>query len=502
MSIASLDTVGNHDSVLHTFAQLQAFVQLATQQGTPVHEVELGLWKQLLSLGRQLLGSFFEQCGSGDLGPTLTLPNGEHVRRLEQVHTRPYVSLFGKFQLERTVYGSREGQAIAFVPLDNRLQLPAQAFSYVLQDWDQALAVEQAFGQVNVTIARMLGFQQSVDSLETVNQHMAQDVTAFREQQPTPAPATEGELFVASADGKGVVMRGQGTPGVCGGHRAKGQKANQKRMAIVGSVYSVNRHVRTAEEVVAALFREAEEVRRPRPQPQNKRVCAHLPQDGNEPLAAVDIVYPWLHEELLQRNPHGHKTTIYLHDGQEALWDARDRHLPNERAVDILELLHVTPRLWEAAHVFHGEKSAQVVPFVRQRVLQVLKGQVEAVVRSFRRLGAARKLKGSKKKTLARVCRYLWNNRSRMRYDEYLRQGYPIASGVIEGACRHLVKDRLERAGMHWTLEGAQAMLQLRSTYINGDWQAYQTYRIAEEKRRLYPFQELVAGETYFALTC
>jgi hypothetical protein len=273
-------------------------------------------------------------------------------------------------------------------------------------------------------------------------------------------------------------------------------------MAIVGSVYSVNRHVRTAEEVVAALFREAEEVRRPRPQPQNKRVCAHLPQDGNEPLAAVDIVYPWLHEELLQRNPHGHKTTIYLHDGQEALWDARDRHLPNERAVDILELLHVTPRLWEAAHVFHGEKSAQVVPFVRQRVLQVLKGQVEAVVRSFRRLGAARKLKGSKKKTLARVCRYLWNNRSRMRYDEYLRQGYPIASGVIEGACRHLVKDRLERAGMHWTLEGAQAMLQLRSTYINGDWQAYQTYRIAEEKRRRYPFQEWVAGETYFALTC
>jgi hypothetical protein len=502
MSIASFDAVGNHDSLTRTLDQLQAFVHLAVQQGTAVHEVERGLWKQLLELGRRLLGTFFAQSGTGDLGPTLTLPNGDTVCRLEEVHSRPYVSIFGKFQLPRTVYGSREGQAIAFVPLDNRLQLPAQAFSYLLQDWDQALAVEQAFGQVNVTIARMLGFEQSVDSLETTNRHLAQDVTVFREQQPAPAPATEGEIFVASTDGKGVVIRGQGTPGVCGGHRSKGQKANQKRMAIVGTVYSVAAHVRTPEEVVAALFRDPEVQRRPRPQPHNKRVCAHLPQDGNEPLAAVDIVYPWLHEELLQRNPNGLRTTVYLHDGQEALWDARHRHLPNERAIDILELLHVTPKLWEAAHVFHSEKSGAVVPFVRQRVLQVLQGKVESVIRGLRRLGAQRNLKGSKKQTLQRVCRYLWNNRSRMHYDEYLRQGYPIASGVIEGACRHVVKDRLERAGMHWTLEGAQAMLQLRSTSINGDWQAYQTFHIAREKRRLYPHYEVVAGDAYFALAC
>jgi hypothetical protein len=418
------------------------------------------------------------------------------------LHTRPYVSIFGKFQLERTVYGSREGQAIAFVPLDNRLQLPAGAFSYLLQDWDQALGVEQAFGQVKVTIARMLDLEQSVDSLETMNRHLAEDVTAFREQQPAPKPQTEGEIFVATADGKGIVMRGAGTPGVCGGHRAKGQKANQKRMAIIGSVYSVNRYVRTPTEVVAALFRDPEVVPPKRPQPQNKRLCASLPQEGEEPLTAMDIVYPWLHEELHQRNPHGHKTTVYLHDGQEALWDARRRHLPDEHTVDILELLHVTPKLWEAAQVLHGEKSPEVVPFVRARVQQVLEGQVESVVRSLRGLGAARQLKGSKKKTLQKVCRYLWHNRQRMHYDDYLRQGYPIASGVIEGACRHVIKDRMERAGMHWTLEGAQAMLQLRSTFINGEWQAYQAYRIAQEKQRLYPYQDLVAGEAFFELAC
>ena len=502
MSIASSDAVRNHDSLTQAVAQLQALVQQAAQQGTPVHEVERGLWQQFLRLGQQLLTDFFTQVGSGDLGPTLTLPNGETVHRLAQVHSRRYVSIFGHFQLYRTAYGSREGQALAFVPLDNRLQLPASIFSYVLQDWDQALGVEQAFGQVNVTIARMLDLKQSVDSLETMNRHMAEEVADFREQQPVPAPQTEGELFVASADGKGVVIRGAGTAAVCGGHRDKGQKANQKRMAIVGTVYSVDRHQRTAEDVVAALFRDPEAVPPPRPQPQHKRVWASLPLTGAEPLAAVDIVYPWLHEELDQRNPGGRRPTIYLHDGQESLWEARRRHLPDEQAVDVLDLLHVTPRLWEAAHVFHKEGSAEVAPFVRARVQQVLKGKVESVIRGLRRLGAHRQLSGNKKKTLRRLCRYLWNNRERMRYDVYLQAGYPIASGVIEGACRHLVKDRLARAGMHWTPEGAQAMLDLRSTYLNGDWQAYQTFRIASEKKRLYPYQELVAGQAFFALAC
>jgi len=86
-----------------------------------------------------------------------------------------------------------------------------------------------------------------------------------------------------------------------------------------------------------------------------------------------------------------------------------------------------------------------------------------------------------------------------MRYDEYLREGYPIASGVIEGACRYLIKDRMERACMHWTLAGAQAMLDLRSMWIGGYWQDFQQERIERETERLYPLHDLVAGEAFFA---
>jgi hypothetical protein len=87
---------------------------------------------------------------------------------------------------------------------------------------------------------------------------------------------------------------------------------------------------------------------------------------------------------------------------------------------------------------------------------------------------------------------YLQNNAHRMRYDEYLAAGYPIASGVIEGACRQVVKDRMERSGMRWTIESAQAMLDVRSTYVNGDWDAFMAYRIEQETQRLYPYRELV----------
>jgi hypothetical protein len=500
MSIAEPLTVLKAE-LLHTLVpQVLEVLTRALHEGTAVHLVESQLWELTLPLGQRSLAAFFNACGTGDLGATLTLPDGRNVQRLELLHTRRYVSIFGTCQLARTVYGSREGQALEFVPLDNRWQLPQSVFSYVLQDWDQALAVEQAFTQVNQTIARMLKLQQSVDSLEGMNQQMAQDVGWFREAQGTPPPAEEGQLVVVTADCKGIVMRGQATPTVCGGERPAGERVNGKRMAAVGAVYTVDPYVRTAAEVVAALFRDPDYEPAPRPAPCHKRVWASLPQEGSEPRSSIAVVSDWLWWEFAQRNPHLQRPTVCLCDGQEALWQACGEAIADPHRVDILELLHVTPRLWQAGKLLYGDKGKEVVPFVRQRVTQVLEGKVDTVIRSLRRLGVERGLKGAKKKALARIGGYLQKNRQRMRYDEYLRAGYPIASGVIEGACRHLIKDRMERAGMHWTPPGAQAMLDLRSVWIGGYWEAFQQERIERETGRLYPHRNLVAGEAFFAM--
>jgi hypothetical protein len=482
----------------HAVPQILELLTQARHDGQPVHQVEQGLWDLLLQVGRSCLGAFLDSHGTGDLGETLTLPDGRQTRRLEELSTRRYVSIFGEFALRRTVYGSRAGQALDVVPLDNRLQLPAGVFSYVLQDWDQSLAVEQAFSQVDQTIARILKLDQSVASLEEMNRQMAREVGDFRDLQGSPAPAEEGQIVVVSADCKGIVIRGQGTPTVCGGQRPAGKRANQKRMATVGAVYTVDAYARTADEVVAALFRDADYQPERRPQPCHKRVWASLPHEGAEPRSSIAIVFDWLWWEFAQRNPHLERPTVCLCDGQEGLWEACADAVVDEDRVEILDLLHVTPRLWQAGKLLYGDQGKEVLPFVRRRVTQVLEGKVDSVIRTLRRRAAACNLRGAKKKSMSRLCSYLHKNRQRMHYDKYLAAGYPIASGVIEGACRHLIKDRMERAGMHWTMAGAQAMLDLRSVWIGNQWETYQKQRVANERERLYPHRSLVAGEAFF----
>ena len=118
------------------------------------------------------------------------------------------------------------------------------------------------------------------------------------------------------------------------------------------------------------------------------------------------------------------------------------------------------------------------------RLRMLLDGKVGYLIGGLRRKLAG--LCGVKRKRLLVVIGYLENNRAHMGYDEYLAAGYPIGSGVIEGACRHVVKDRMELSGMRWTVEGAQAMLYLRSIYLNGDWKEFDEHRIHTEQNTLY----------------
>ncbi len=108
------------------------------------------------------------------------------------------------------------------------------------------------------------------------------------------------------------------------------------------------------------------------------------------------------------------------------------------------------------------------------------------VIGRLKRLRDQHELRGSQRRTVSTIIGYYENNRQHMRYDEYLAAGYPIGSGVAEGARRHVVKDRREQTGMRWTVDGAQAMLHLRAIYLNGQWDTFVNYRIETEQARLY----------------
>jgi hypothetical protein len=496
MMMAQNATEGNLNGYEEAARELFGYAKQAATEGTPIHAVERGIWQRVLQLGRCALGEFLACQGDGDVGEKVTMSDGHEVNRLEERHLRCYQSIFGEFELSRAVYGSREGQKIEYVPLDARLQLPEGEFSYVLQGWSQALGVEYAFGRTAETLQMILGLKIPVDSLERINRKMAESVEGFRQSLPAPAEKDEAEFLVVTADGKGIPMRRGPDQTPAGCRRTKGQKANKKQMATLGCVYTVDPKQRSAEEVVAALFREKkacqDEWNDTEPVAQQKRVWSSLSyQREDKAVAGEEVVFTWLAEEVSRRRYPG-QPLVCLMDGQNSLWAAQERYLPeDENVVQILDLLHVTPRLWEAAYLFYPEASAKAAQFVRERLSGILGGKAGYVVGGLRQMGTKHRLRGSKRRKLQTICNYLSSNLSRMRYDEYLTEGYPIASGVIEGACRHVVKDRMERAGMRWTVDGAQAMLDLRTTYINGHWDAFQSHRIEQERRRLYPFHKL-----------
>lgn len=496
--------VGNLTQLIELTEGLQAFVRQAAEEGTAAHEVEREVWQRVLAMGRQAMGQFFHAQGDGDVGNSIEMPDGQQWQRLDELHRRMYQSIFGAFELQRAVYGTREGQKIEFVPLDARLELPQSEFSYVLQDWAQSLDVDHAFARTAETLQMIFGLSVSVDSLEQMNRKMAESVEGFRTSLPKPAAKAEGEILVTTADGKGIPMRRPSDGPPAGARRKKGEKANKKQMATIGCVYTVDRKVRTAEEVVGALFRErpAQDKRKAsEPMAQQKRVWSSLSyQQGPQHVEAEPTVFGWMAREVASRRRPGQEVVCVM-DGQRSLWTACKKYLPGEDVVEVLDLLHVTSRLWEAAYLFHAEGSDEAADFVRNRLLRILRGEAGYVVGGLRQMGTKHRLRASKRAKLTTICNYFKHNQHRMRYDDYLRKGYPIASGVIEGACRHVIKDRMERAGMRWIVEGAQAMLDLRSTYINGQWSDFQAYRIHRERQRLYPQRGVLQHFTWSLAT-
>src|SRR5690349_1828220 len=260
------------------FDALRDYVGRAARAGQRIDTVERELFRQLLGLGHTLLSAFVAQQGDGDVGPQAETAGGQIARRLPERHDRRYVSVFGELTITRAAYGSREGQRIERVPLDERLGLPEGEFSYVLEDWSQRLCLKESFAEAGQSLEMLLGLRLGTRALEGMNRAVAEYAPAFQASLEVPPPAEEGPLLVVTADGKGVPMRRPPQDGPRPHHRrTKGEKANKKQMACVGAVYSIEPFVRTAEDIIDEVLRDRKAKERPRPQ--HKHVWAEMTRE-------------------------------------------------------------------------------------------------------------------------------------------------------------------------------------------------------------------------------
>ena len=488
----------NFGKVHELVARLLKSVEESGRAGKRVDLVERELLQKLLEVGLEVLTEYIASAGDGDEGETLKREDRKLVRLKDQKQ-RTYSSIFGKIAFRRCVYGSREKQKVEWVPLDAKLGMPAAEQSYVLEDLLQKLVAQLPYGEAVQRLEDFLGVAIGQRTAEAMASRLSDYSGSFRQSQPRPNAKTEGEIVVMTLDGKGVPVRRpleQRLQEECGiarpvwksrvkhekssKRRQRGEPKSRKQMAYVGIVYSVDPFVRTAAEIVQEIQRK--KCGDDRPPPRNKRVWAEMTQiHEGEASDGQPRLFSALANEARARTRRQSKPLVCVMDGQRSFRKLFQRF---EQVTPILDIYHGIERLWNAAHCFHPDCSLEAEQFVDRYLQMLLEGKVGCVIGAFKRF--LKKLRKGRRKNLEKVITYFANNRNYMRYDKCLEAGYPIGSGVVEGACRHVVKDRMEQSGMRWEAEGAQAVLNLRAIQINGDWNDFIQHRIHTEQATLY----------------
>jgi hypothetical protein len=469
------------------FEMVLDFVTGAEAQVATADRIERGLFRRLLDLGGKLLLLFFIIRAQNCSREPLPKKDGQELPYYEE-RKRTYFSVFGKIPFWRPYfYKAGVGEA----PLDAELSLGSDRYSDFLREMSEYLAVYVAYGKDADLLKRFFDLRLSTRVIQQIIDADAMDVETFYAQKPPPSPAEEAEILVVQADGKGVPMVLE-TPVDQKVRLGKGEKRGRKKEAIVITVYTTACAPRTPKDVVASLFHQEQssDARKDAPdssKPRNKHVWATL--DGKD--AALDR----LMKQVASRHGSHIRHKVALCDGCEAL-----QSRIQARFLDftlILDFIHPNEDLWEVANSLLGETNEQRTAWVAEKTLQMLSGETERIISEFRHLAQDANRSSTQREKLTKTANYFERNLPYMDYPTYLAKGWPIASGVIEGACRHFVKDQFELSGMRWTQAGAENLMRLRAVAENDDWDAYHNFRKHQRHARLYdiPFPNQYALE-------
>lgn len=445
-------------------------------QGMEIGQVERRLLSLVMAVGKAALEEFVAEKGTGYAGSEIIQSQGH---RLPYVRDRDcaYRSIFGTLTIRRAYYYTPGSPGV--FPLDGELNMPERGYSYVVQEFSSRLAVTMSYEDAQEILNSFFPVKVPIRSLESIVGDLCDEVGRFYEEKEPPDACPQAAVTVATVDKKGVVIRKPNT-GETGLEPAPANpdKPGKKKMATVISAYVTERHVRTPDDIVREVSDEG--TSDPRPKPQNKVTWGSL-TEGSETTVTR------LQKAVDQRLPQGNELICIL-DGERSLWGLVCAYFP--AAFFVLDIFHVLEHLGKAALLFHDEDSPQAREFVTERLKMLLQGKAGRMIGGLKQMLTKHELSHAARHSLNQVIGYLERNRKHMRYEICLAKGYPIGSGVIEGACRNLINDRLELTGMSWTIQGAESVMRLRAVHINKDWDAFWTYRRQRERARLYGIED------------
>jgi hypothetical protein len=477
-----------YDMARGTFEALVALLRSEQAHSLSHSGVESLLDERGRALLLELLQAHIDSRGTGAAAAPVVGADGVK-RDDERTHERELPNLFGSARVKRLGYGAEGVDSLH--PLDAELNLPQESYSFGLRRRAAEDASKVSFDETVASLAKTTGTPVPKRQVEQLVARAAQDFDAFYEHTRNSAGEQDGaEVLVVTLDAKGVVMhqadlreatrkKALGRRRPLGSRLTRGEKKNAKRMATVAAVYTVAPFVRTPAQFTASLAGARDPTLPPRPRPQHKRVWASLERDP-------EVVTAQALDEAHSRDPDRSKTWVALVDGNPDQLRILSR-LSAERGIRftiLLDIIHVCEYVWKASLCFHEQTDRQREVWVLDRVERILHGQSSQVAAGMTRSATLRKLPLDKRKAVDDCAGYLLNHKPYLRYDRALAAGLPIATGVIEGACRYLIKDRMDITGARWRLKAAEAVLRLRALRKNGDFDEYWTFHEQQEYQR------------------
>jgi len=406
---------------------------------------------------------------------------------VEAGHERVLTTIFGEVTVSRLAYRRRGHQNLH--PADAALNLPEERHSHGLRRLAAIESSRGSFGGSVDAISRVTGVEVGKRQAEELTRRAAADFEAFYASR-SQTQGKKGAVLVVSCDGKGIVMRPGGLRPATAKAAARannkletrlsrGEKRNRKRIAEVGAVYDLEPVPRTPADVLASGSGDA--TPKPAPKASNKWVTASVVDDAAQVIGR-------LFDEGERRDPEHKRCWVALVDGNQHQIDrihaeakARGLTIPI-----VIDFVHVLEYVWKAAWSFFCEGDPAAEVWVHDTLLAILQGDARQVAASIRRKATTRRMSLAERKGADTCATYLTNKAAYLDYPTALAAGWQIATGVIEGACRFLVADRMDITGARWSVDGAEAVLKLRALRSNGDFDAYFSFHLAQERRRVH----------------
>jgi hypothetical protein len=425
---------------------------------------------------------------------------GVERTRIERGRSRILATVFGKVTVTRIAY---RGNSVADLhPADAVLNLPVGMHSHGLAKLAAIEASRGSFAEATERINAITGAGIGHRQVQELAVGAAADIDDFYDAL-VPAPCTDTTTLVVSVDGKGVVIRPEAlreatakAARVKGGNKMKsrlaaGEKHGRKRMATLAAVYDAEPAERGVDDIITDPDPDPRgsdgdgdgqsegRERRPGPKARSKWLTGSVDDTAAQVVATA-------FDQAEHRDPTHRRPWVVLVDGARHQLDLITAEA-ERRGVTVhivIDLIHVLEYLWDAAWCLHESGDPAAEAFVARHARTILGGGAEQVATTLDKAARTARLKKNRRKGIDDAIGYLRHKAAYLRYDTALERGWPIATGIIEGACRHLVKDRLDITGARWGLAGAEAVLKLRALRANGDFDTYWTWHEKQEFAR------------------